>query len=200
MDDILMDTFNPKTPGIDSTEAVPAELSGAEFARLALVEYERPLTRYAAHLMGDRERAREIVQDTFLKLCTQKPSRIRNHLAQWLYTVCRNRALDVRRKESRMTSISDAQLSMQIDCRAEPSVLAEQEEQLNRVLAVLSTLPANQQEVLRLKFQGDLSYDEISRITKLSVGNVGFLIHTGLNTIRERIHDRPSAKAMRRAK
>lgn len=99
-----------------------------------------------------------------------------------------------------MTPISDAQLSMQIDCRAEPSVLAEQEEQLNRALAVLSTLPANQQEVLRLKFQGDLSYGEISRITRLSVGNVGFLIHTGLSTIRERIHDRPSAKAMRRAK
>ncbi len=200
MDDILMDIFDPKTPGTNSTEAAPAELSGAEFARLALVEYERPLTRYAAHLVGDRERAREVVQDTFLKLCSQKPSRIRNHLAQWLYTVCRNRALDVRRKESRMTSISDAQLSMQIDCRAEPSALAEQEEQLNQVLAVLSTLPANQQEVLRLKFQGDLSYDEISRITRLSVGNVGFLIHTGLNTIRERIHDRPSAKAVRRAK
>jgi RNA polymerase sigma factor (sigma-70 family) len=200
MDDILMDIFNPKTPDIDLTEAAPAELSGAEFARLALVEYERPLTRYAAHLTGDRERAREIVQDTFLKLCTQKPSRIRNHLAQWLYTVCRNRALDVRKKESRMTPISDAQLSMQIDSRAAPYVLAEQEEQLNRVLAVLSTLPASQQEVLRLKFQGDLSYDEISRITKLSVGNVGFLIHTGLNAIRGRIHDRPSAKAVRRAK
>ena len=99
-----------------------------------------------------------------------------------------------------MTSISDTQLSMQIDCRAEPSALAEREEQLNRVLAVLSTLPANQQEVLRLKFQGDLSYDEISRITRLSVGNVGFLIHTGLNAIRERIHDRPGAKEVRRAK
>jgi RNA polymerase sigma-70 factor (ECF subfamily) len=200
MDDILMDIFDSKTPDTDSTETAPAELSGAEFARSALVEYERPLTRYAAHLVGDRERAREVVQDTFLKLCTQKPSRIRNHLAQWLYTVCRNRALDVRKKESRMTPISDAQLSMQIDCRAEPSVLAEQEEQLNRALAVLSTLPANQQEVLRLKFQGDLSYGEISRITRLSVGNVGFLIHTGLSTIRERIYDRPSGKAMRRAK
>jgi len=200
MDDILMDIFDSKTPGADSTETTPAEPSAAEFAQLALVEYERPLTRYAAHLMGDRERAREIVQDTFLKLCTQKPSRIRNHLGQWLYTVCRNRALDVRRKESRMTPISDAQLSMQIDCGAEPSALAEQEEQLNRVLAVLGTLPANQQEVLRLKFQGDLSYDEISRITRLSVGNVGFLIHTGLNTIRERIHSRRSARDERRAK
>jgi len=200
MDDTLMDIFDSKTPGADSTETTPTELSDAEFAQLALVEYERPLTRYAAHLVGNRERAREVVQDTFLKLCTQKPSRIRNHLAQWLYTVCRNRALDVRRKESRMTPISDAQLSMQIDCRTEPSALAEQEEQLNRVLAVLGTLPANQQEVLRLKFQGDLSYDEISRITRLSAGNVGFLIHTGLNAIREKIHDRPSAKAVRRAK
>jgi len=51
-----------------------------------------------AHITGDIEQAREVVQDTFLKLCRQKPAQIRNYLAQWLYTVCRNRALDVLRK------------------------------------------------------------------------------------------------------
>jgi RNA polymerase sigma factor (sigma-70 family) len=64
-------------------------------------------------------------------------------------------------------------------------------------LKVLNTLPANQQEVLRLKFQGDLSYLEISQITNLSVSNVGFLIHTGLKTIRERVRNQP---ALRRVK
>ena len=71
-----------------------------------LAQYELPLTRYAAHITGDIERAREVVQDTFLKLCRQKPAQIRTHLTQWLYTVCRNGALDVRRKERRMTAMS----------------------------------------------------------------------------------------------
>ncbi len=161
-----------------------------------IADYEKPLTRYAAHITGDVERAKEVVQDTFLKLCRQKPAEIRNHLAQWLYTVCRNRALDVRRKERRMTGISDAQLQ-QAYSGPELSAALEKEEQFADVLKILNTLPANQQEVLRLKFQSDLSYDEISQITSLTVSNVGFLIHTGLKTIRERVRTQP---AIRRVK
>ncbi|MEN8713450.1 MAG: sigma factor-like helix-turn-helix DNA-binding protein [Verrucomicrobiales bacterium] len=37
---------------------------------------------------------------------------------------------------------------------------------------------------MRLKFQGDLSYKEISEVTGLSVSNVGFLIHTGIKRLR----------------
>jgi len=162
-----------------------------------MADYEVPLTRYAAHITGDTERAREIVQDTFLKLCRQKPAQIRSHLAQWLYTVCRNRALDVLRKERRMTGLSDSQLRLQIHSGPEVPAALEKEEQLADVLNILSTLPANQQEVLRLKFQADLSYSEISRVTNLTVSNVGFLIHTGLKTIRERVRTQP---ALRRVK
>ena len=160
-----------------------------------LAEYEKPLTRYAAHITGDIERAREVVQDTFLKLCLQKPAQVRGHLTQWLYTVCRNRALDVLRKERRMTGISDAQL--QARSGPELSAVLEKEEQLAEVLKILATLHASQQEVLRLKFQGDLSYLEISQVTSLTVSNVGFLIHTGLKTIRERVQNQP---ALRRVK
>jgi RNA polymerase sigma factor (sigma-70 family) len=162
-----------------------------------LAEFEQPLTRYAAHITGDIERAREIVQDTFLKLCRQKPARIRGHLAQWLYTVCRNRALDVLRKERRMTGISDARLELQTHSGPDAPSVLEKEEQLEDILKILTTLPANQQEVIRLKFQGDLSYTEISRITHLTVSNVGFLIHTGLKTIREKVQAQP---ALRRVK
>ena len=65
---------------------------------------------------------------------------------------------------------------------------------------ILNTLSAKQQEVIRLKFLGDLSYQEISRITNLSIGNVGFLIHTGLKTIRETIQTMPDFKVVRRGK
>ena len=156
-----------------------------------LAEYEQPLIRYAAHITGDIERAREVVQDTFLKLCHQRTAQISTHLTQWLYTVCRNRALDVRRKERRMTAISDTQLQLQAHPGPELSRALEEEEQLAEVLNVLNTLPVNQQEVLRLKFQSGLSYLEISRITSLTVSNVGFLIHTGLKSIRERVRTQP---------
>ncbi|MCZ6484439.1 MAG: sigma factor [Acidobacteria bacterium] len=56
----------------------------SEWIRSALARYEGPLTRYAAHLTGDIERARDVVQDTFLRLCSQKRSWVDDHLAQWL--------------------------------------------------------------------------------------------------------------------
>lgn len=157
-----------------------------------LDQYEGPLVRYASHIVRDPERAREVVQDTFLQLCRRGPDPIRDHLGQWLYTVCRNRALDVLRKERRMTGISAARLGAQPHPGPEISAALELEERLAGVLKILDTLPANQQEVLRLKFQGDLSYQEISRVTRLSVSNVGFLIHAGLKTIRERVGTEPA--------
>ena len=52
------------------------------------------------------------------------------------------------------------------------------------VLRLIDRLPPNQQEVVRLKFQNGFSYKEISRITELSVSNVGFLIHTAVTRLR----------------
>ena len=58
-----------------------------------------------------------------------------------------------------------------------------------RVLALLETLPPNQREVLRLKFQNGFSYQEISRISGHSVSNVGYLIHAGIKTLRGQLFD-----------
>ncbi len=69
--------------------------------------FERPLVAYAARITGDVESGRDVVQDAFLRLCHEGPG-VRDHLAQWLYTVCRNRALDIRRKEHRMTPLTEA--------------------------------------------------------------------------------------------
>jgi RNA polymerase sigma-70 factor (ECF subfamily) len=69
-----------------------------------------------------------------------------------------------------------------------PSLAAEQNESTHQILQLLETLPQNQREVIRLKFQSDLSYQQISQVTKLSVSNVGFLIHTGLKTLRQKFY------------
>ena len=76
--------------------------SRSSWVHAALERYEQPLIRYAARFTGDVERAREVVQDTFLKLCAADRAKVESRLAPWLYTVCRNRALDVRDKEVRM--------------------------------------------------------------------------------------------------
>ena len=70
-----------------------------------------------------------------------------------------------------------------------PPEAAERRELGQRVLELLETLPTNQREVLRLKFQNGFSYQEISRISGHSISNVGYLIHAGIKTLRGQLFD-----------
>ena len=67
----------------------------------------------------------------------------------------------------------------------QPDDAAEQQDSVDKILSLLAELSANQQEVLRLKFQHGLSYREISAVTGLTETNVGFLIHVGIKRLRE---------------
>ena len=184
-----------------------------------LAQHEGPLLRYVLRLTGNLERARDIVQDAFVRLCQERekqdgwhgrpggtgvpPVRVEkyggasrggdrpardpnNHPAEWLYAVCRNRAIDIHRKERRMKTLTLVETEP-TPVSPSPAESAEQRDTASAALRLLATLPENQQEVVRLKFSGGLSYKEISRVTGLSVSNVGFLIHTALKTLREQM-------------
>ena len=159
--------------------------SSGEWMREVVARWESDLVRYARHLVGDSERARDVVQETFLKLCQQDREQLDGHLTEWLFTVCRNGALDVRRKEQRMTTMTLDAVMESVGTDPPPDHAAEQRDSTEKILSLLAELSPNQQEVLRLKFQHSLSYREISTITGLTETNVGFLIHVGIKRLRE---------------
>ena len=72
-----------------------------------------------------------------------------------------------------------------------PGAALEQREERDSIFGLLDELGENQREVIRLKFQNDLSYKEIADITGLSVTNVGFLLHTGLKKLRALLEAQP---------
>ncbi len=152
--------------------------------RSQVVEHEAALLRYAARILGDPDRARDVVQDSFLRLFQQQRGDVENHVLPWLFTVCRNRALDVCRKEGRMKTTDETGFAALTTKEPPPSAAMEKSETLGRVFALLDRLPPRQQEVIRLKFQNGLSYKEISGITSHSVSYVGVLIHEGMKTLR----------------
>jgi RNA polymerase sigma-70 factor (ECF subfamily) len=158
-----------------------------EWINGALVQYEEPLTRYALRITGDGERARDVVQETFLRLCREQPPLGDNRLAQWLFTVCRNQALDVRRKESRMTTLAEPQKVSTNGKHAGPHEAAAARDETERVLRLVSELPDSQGEAIRLRFEGGLSYAQIAEITGSTRGSVGLLIHRGLTTLRQKL-------------
>ena len=73
-------------------------------------EQQAPLTRYAARLLRDPDRARDVVQDAFVKFMAQPAAAVDGHAVEWLFTVCRNRALDVLRKEQRVRRFEEGEM------------------------------------------------------------------------------------------
>ena len=158
-----------------------------EWIRGALERYEKSLCLYARRLLGDAERARDVVQDTFLRLCRERRERIEGHLAEWLFTVCRNRALDLRAKESPMRNLENPRTERLVGAESDPADRAERKEETGRLWRLVERLPKAQREVLLLKFQQGLSYREIGALTGHSVSNVGFLLHRAMGALRERL-------------
>lgn len=159
-----------------------------EWIRAVVREYERPLTLYATGILHDADRAGDVVQDAFLKLCEQDRTAVESHVKPWLFAVCRNRALDILRKDKRMFQLKPEAAAARAGADSEPGQVMEIQESVSRVLELLADLPERQQEAIRLKFQHGHSYREISEVMDTNVSNVGVLIHTGMKTLREKIN------------
>lgn len=183
-----MDSVRDDSAGRREGEPRSESDAAAEFVRAALRAHERALVAYVRHLLGgDAERARDVVQEAYFRLCAEPRERVEGRVREWLYAVCRNLAIDIRRKERRMRAIDPSTSEALSSQEAAPEEAMEREDAYAGVLGALQTLSANQQEVVRLKFQHDMSYKQISEVTNLSVTNIGFLLHTAIRTLRQRL-------------
>ena len=82
--------------------------------------------------------------------------------------------------------ISD-HLVARADDSASPTVAIEKVETAQGLMQQLSRLPNQQQEILRLKFHGGLTYREIAEVTGLSSSHVGVILHTAISKLRQRM-------------
>jgi RNA polymerase sigma factor (sigma-70 family) len=157
------------------------------WVQTAFERYERPLLQYAMSIVGEIGRARDVVQETFMRLHKQERENIEGHLSQWLFTVCRNCALKSLKKESRYIYV-DAQEFETKRCEGlTPLKELERKERVERLMELVRELPKNQHEVVRLRFHHHHCYQEISEITGLSVGNVGFLLNAAMRNLRRKM-------------
>ncbi|WP_309399231.1 RNA polymerase sigma factor [Cerasicoccus maritimus] len=155
----------------------------------AIQVYSKPLSRYAYSLCGCVHRSQDAVQDTFLRLAERdEPIKPEERLGPWLFKVCRSRVIDQFRKEGRMTPGAELpETNPQLPPVDTPRESAERGDSAAAVWEQMGNLSPNQREVLRLKFQAQLSYREIADVLDLSVSNVGYLVHTAMASLRQRL-------------
>ena len=161
-----------------------------------LIEEHQPrLFRYLAHLAADRELAKDLCQETWLRVLEKGHQYDGRHeFRTWLYRVARNLAMDHFRRK---TTVSLEGLA-QDDAPLEPAdtsplaweVVARHEE-VERIGAALAGLPREYREVVVLRFQDGLRLDDIAEVAGVPLGTVKSRLNRGLNLLLNRLKGTP---------
>ena len=148
---------------------------------------ESPLLAYARRLLGDFAVAEDIVQEAFMKLHTQFQKVLTPQ--PWLYRTVHNLAVDHQRRANRLTLVGDGKDENDFagndaaDSQPMPDEQIARWEGIGLVRLVLETLDERSRDIIRLRFNEDLSYKEIRDRTGLTVGHVGYLLHHALKAM-----------------
>jgi RNA polymerase sigma factor (sigma-70 family) len=133
-------------------------------------EYYDRLLRYLSRATGEREAARDLTQEVFLRVSrTAIPSAVENQLTGWLFKIARNVALDYHRQRRRRPETA-------LDSAPEGTNDAQQEMTL-ALKQALATLPELDRDVFLLREVGGLSREEIATACDLTPDAVRSRIH-----------------------
>ena len=136
----------------------------------------------AMAITKDRASAEDVVLESLLAVAELKQAP--NDLAAYLFRVVRNKALHLNKRNAKHTD--DSSIEHFIDTSSQS---AEQLIFVRQVLQHLESLESNQQQVLIMKLFGDLTFDEIAKITDNSANTVASRYRRGLLQLKEKIHE-----------
>ncbi len=145
---------------------------------MIMAEHETGLLRYASRILSDPVAAQDVVQDTFIKLF----GKLRNgaesvrRMKSWLYRVTHNNAVDYIKRESRLRQLHQTHMEER-SLTPSRERTADRDEAMELALNYVKTLKPEEQQVVLLRLQEGLSYQEIAQVTGRSEGNVGCLLH-----------------------
>jgi RNA polymerase sigma-70 factor, ECF subfamily len=142
----------------------------------------------AYRVMGERQAAEDLVQDTFLKLwrsaTSYRPER--GSVRTWLLSIVRNRGIDqIRSQASRRRTQETFEASAP---RSQPSeAFAEtlRNSQRNQVREALDTLPPEQLKILELAYFSGYTHVQISELVDVPLGTMKGRMRLGLKKMRD---------------
>ena len=146
------------------------------------------LCSFAAHLVGSRDVASDLVQDVFLRVWRNHAQlHIRDGLQAYLYRAVRNRALDVLAH----AQIEDRWLARSTERSPDEQILSPRVEHeidardLTHALEdALQRLPDRQRQIFVLRWKEEMGYAEIGDLLRISPRTVEVHMHRAIQTLR----------------
>ncbi|MBA4333027.1 MAG: RNA polymerase subunit sigma [Alphaproteobacteria bacterium] len=169
-------------------EAVALRRDREAFARL----FEHFAPRLKAYLMkagAPAGAAEDFAQDAMLTVWRKAElfDSSKARAATWIFTIARNRRLDVLRQDARRTPMPEIELLQEEPERPDQLVLMA--EDAARLKTAMARLTADQIEVLRLAFFQDNPHSEIARRLDLPLGTVKSRIRKAMIKLRTLLDD-----------
>jgi RNA polymerase sigma-70 factor, ECF subfamily len=165
-----------------ATEANPGAASEMDFAEV-LRANQSMVFSLAFHFLRDHGAAEEVAQDVFLRL-HRKIDDLESprHVIFWLRKVTSRRCIDYVRKRRSQSTIALADT-------AEPSAADQRGDPLlnRRLRQLIATLPEKPRMAMVLRYQEDLTPEEISEVLEMPVRTVKSHLHRSLAILREKI-------------
>jgi RNA polymerase sigma-70 factor, ECF subfamily len=151
--------------------------------------YHQRLVAFARSLLGGAHHdAEEVVQDAFVRaLGALRADDREMALRAWLFTIVRNRALDVLRRPQRTTDL-EPHAGVIADGGADPFERLQRREDLRALVGGLNALPERQRTALVAHELGGQSHETIARSLGVSAGGSKALVcraRAGLSSARE---------------
>lgn len=177
-------------------ELVRGALDGAESAfRELVLRYQRPVFGLIVRMVRDPARAEELAQDTFVKAFRALHTYdVQRKFSAWLLTIAHHVAIDELRKgalatESLDQTTEDGERTRDFaDVRAAtPAALAERAELASVLRSAISRLRPDYREVVTLRYEQDLDYEEIATITGQPMGTVKSSLHRARKELAEHL-------------
>ncbi len=140
--------------------------------------YKNQIFNYLNLMLGDRNLAEELTQDTFVKVYFKAGSLKTENLKAWIYKIATNLARSEFRKKKVKNFLSLAEVS-EVHCAYEPSmgegIMMEQ---------TLSALPEKYRIPLIMKDLNNFSFEEMAEILKKPIGTVKSLVFRGRKQVK----------------
>ncbi len=146
--------------------------------------YEGRLLRYAATILNNEHLAQDVVQDVFIRLFRSWRDSFEPGpaMSSWLFRTAHNRAVDVIRKHERRNQVEQEHFETSQEPLDSHGGTGRRDRKAD-VEAALRMLPSRERGLIVLKVFEEKSYKEISAITGLTVGNVGYILHHAMRKL-----------------
>ena len=151
--------------------------------------YRRYFPRLFAYVyarVGQVHLAEDLVADVFERAYAKADSlRSKDAYSTWLFTIARNAIISHARKRSRETLVDPDVMSdiSPSTASVETEILAREEQ--SAVARLVREFPQREQDIISLKFDAELTNQQIAQIMDLSEPNVRVIIFRTLRKLRE---------------